>query len=269
MNDKVALIDGDILIHRFAWSEQSDFDWDNDGVTTVVANCERAAKQIGEFIEFVLDETGCARAVFIMSDKVNFRKTVMPTYKSNRKDADKATLIDDLRVHFKSDQRRFKTVSITGLEADDVIGIMMTEAPDMFVACSIDKDLDQIPGRHYNWNSGADYVVPLSVADLWFYQQILSGDPVDGYSGVPRVGPKTAHKIVQTVRDGYGLTTPLAHLSDDFHAHMWDTIVDTYESKGLTADDALVTARVARILRSDDWNKFLLKPILWSPQWTS
>jgi len=41
--------------------------------------------------------------------------------------------------------------------------------------------------------------------------------------------------------------------------------VAAFESRGLTEEDALIQARVARILRADDYDFKESQPILWSP----
>ena len=43
-----------------------------------------------------------------------------------------------------------------------------------------------------------------------------------------------------------------------------DTVVEAYEKAGLTEDDALVTARLARILRAEDYDGVNIK--LWEPK---
>jgi DNA polymerase-1 len=45
----------------------------------------------------------------------------------------------------------------------------------------------------------------------------------------------------------------------------WAAIVEAFEDKELTAEDALQQARVARILRPLDWDEEAQKPILWGP----
>jgi hypothetical protein len=41
---------------------------------------------------------------------------------------------------------------------------------------------------------------------------------------------------------------------------------EAYEKKKLTAEDALRNARLARILRWDDWDRKKKEPILWRPR---
>jgi hypothetical protein len=50
----------------------------------------------------------------------------------------------------------------------------------------------------------------------------------------------------------------------DKKGYTWDTVVEAYEKAGLTEDDALVTARLARILRAEDYDGVNIK--LWEPK---
>tara|TARA_A100001015_G_C15021488_1_gene728216 strand:+ start:2519 stop:2827 length:309 start_codon:yes stop_codon:yes gene_type:complete len=79
--------------------------------------------------------------------------------------------------------------------------------------------------------------------------QTLTGDSTDGYAGVRGIGPKTAEKL---------LTKKGAS---------WKTVVEIYESKGMTEDEALLNARLAYLLRADDYDikKHKIKA-LWTPQ---
>ena len=71
------------------------------------------------------------------------------------------------------------------------------------------------------------------------------GDATDGYQGLKGVGPKTAVKLL------------------DKHGWDWGAVVKIYESKGMTEADALLTARLAYILRKDNFKDG--KIILWKP----
>ena len=72
---------------------------------------------------------------------------------------------------------------------------------------------------------------------------------VDGFKGLPGVGPVAATKILMGLK----------------RVQLWPAVVAAYEEKGLTEEDALVQARVSRILRTTDFN-FKSKSVkLWTP----
>ena len=68
----------------------------------------------------------------------------------------------------------------------------------------------------------------------------------DSYKGCPSVGAVTAKKILDK--------TPT-----------WEAVVEQFVKKNLTEEDALVQARIARILRAEDYDFKAKKPILWKP----
>lgn len=75
--------------------------------------------------------------------------------------------------------------------------------------------------------------------------QTMIGDTADNYKGCPGIGIKTAEKLFNK----YGAT--------------WDTVVKSFKNAGCTEEDALVQARVARILRDEDFKDGKVK--LWTP----
>jgi len=46
---------------------------------------------------------------------------------------------------------------------------------------------------------------------------------------------------------------------------MWEAVVAQYEKQNLSAQDALLQARLARICRASDYNFERQRPILWHP----
>jgi 5'-3' exonuclease len=63
----------------------------------------------------------------------------------------------------------------------------------------IDKDLDCIVGDHYNPRREQFYKVDENSADMHYWLQMLKGDPTDNLPGLPKVGPKTAEKMLKGV----------------------------------------------------------------------
>lgn len=233
-----ALIDSDSLIYKYAAIHQEVIEWDEE-TTTIITDLDRARAGLAENIAAIMEATDATSYLMVLSPKKTFRHDVLPSYKSNRKPPKyPLELLRPLREYAMD---TWDTHTPTYVEADDYCVWKMYDEPDEWVLCHIDKDLNQAPGSHYNYNKLEAYRVEQEEADLLFYTQILTGDTSDGYKGCPGIGPKKAEKILQ----------PL-DLSNE--QEIWEAIVATYEEKELTEEDALVQARVARMLRPSEYN---------------
>ena len=133
------------------------------------------------------------------------------------------------------------------LEADDAMGIYATQHPGNIIV-SPDKDMKQIPGKLYNLEDTIT-ITPKEGAK-WHLIQTLAGDQTDGYSGVPGIGVKRAETLFN--KEGYS----------------WSTVVKAFTDKGLTEEDALLNARLARILTIEDYDTEQQEPKLWTPEAT-
>ncbi|MCA1995707.1 MAG: hypothetical protein LDL56_00590 [Armatimonadetes bacterium] len=241
------LIDGDIIAYQASAGVEVSTD-DGDRWT----DFDGAARAVDVEIERIAEDVGADKIVVSLTDRENFRKEVYPDYKANRAGARKPLALSAARAHMQVSR---KAIIKPRLEADDVIGILATHRDVLGdyrrVIASIDKDLRGIPGLVYNWRKRDEGVVEVTAAKAngMFLMQTLTGDPVDGYPGLPGVGPVKARAILQGRR----------------FAAAWAAIVEAYEAKGLTAEDALTQARLARILRAEDYDFSRKEPILWKP----
>jgi len=244
------LIDGDIFIYKAALAAQTAADF-GEGQWGLAADLPTATAQFDDTMEQLQAQLDADRVVIALSDRQNFRKQIMPSYKANRKDAQRPLLLEPLRQYVRDSYGFFERPT---LEADDVLGILATNSKVIKgdkIVVSTDKDLRTIPCTLYNPNHMDEpEEVTTSQADYSFHVQILTGDPVDGYGGCPGVGAVKAAKL----------------LSGAAPVDWWETIVEAYSKAGRTEEDALATARVARILRSSDYHYKEKKPILWSPK---
>ncbi len=179
------------------------------------------------------------------SDSKNFRKTIDSEYKGKRT---KRKPVGYKRLLNWCD-KHYKTIRYANLEADDALGLECHLDPSDFVLVSPDKDMKQIACRLFNGEQ--EITNTPEEADRWFWMQCLTGDPVDGYKGVPGIGAKGADKILSKAEDP------------------WQAIVEAYEKAGLTIDDAIRNARLARILRPGEYNSTTKEPILWNPPQSS
>jgi 5'-3' exonuclease, N-terminal resolvase-like domain len=117
------------------------------------------------------------------------------TYKGNRSGSPQPCHMRAIRKHLID---RGAVVS-AGEEADDLIGIAAT-ADKSAIVVSIDKDLMQLPGRHYDFVKKEEVTVSAKEAVLNFYQQVLSGDSTDNVPGLSGVGPVRARKALADCR---------------------------------------------------------------------
>lgn len=124
---------------------------------------------------------------------------------------------------------------IHGYEADDALGWSQEEDT---VICTIDKDLDQISGWHYNWDKKSKYYVTPEQGLKFFYKQLLMGDKQsDNIPGIHGLGPVTANKLIE----------PLTKEKD-----MFLCCAEQYAKAGLTLDNLLVSAQLLYIMKSED-----------------
>ena len=162
----------------------------------------------------------------------NFRYTINPTYKSNRKAVKKPIMLDKVREIVINE---FKTASIPHLEADDVVRIMYEEGDGNAIA-SIDKDLKTFPCKIYDSYHDTFTYVMQQQADANFKRQLLMGDSADGYAGIKGIGKATADKLLM---DGIDI----------------DGILQMYLDKGMTLEDFKRTYNSAKIIGAEDFNK--------------
>lgn len=236
-----AYIDGDMLVYRSAFSNETETRWD-DYIHTIHTDTKQAIAYVDDMIDSICNTINVKEYLVAFTAPNNYRTELLPSYKSNRKAKRKPL---GLSTIIEATKARHPTIMMDRLEADDVIGIMCTKNPRTTIAVSGDKDFATLPITWYNFLSKETKSLTLEEANYNHLVQTLTGDKVDGFEGIKGVGPVTARKILD--KDGAS----------------WATIVDAYEKKGLTEYDALLTARMAYILRNENYIEGEVK--LWLP----
>ncbi|WP_158285815.1 MULTISPECIES: exonuclease [unclassified Caulobacter] len=269
---RTLLIDADIIAFRASASTQEAYDW-GDGETSTVADFEEAKRHARDTIDALMDTLDADRAVICLSDDFNnFRKRVCPTYKGNRTSERPVHLYDIkewLAENYETERRGW-------LEADDIMGIMATEPHpgEERIIVSADKDMQTIPCLLYRPHLDRPKVETITpeFADRYHLYQTLVGDSTDGYPGCPGAGDVIATRLLDeglkwspvhreiTRGPNKGVIRTTWELVPS--ESPWASVVSAYAKAGLKEKDALKQARLARILRHDEWNG---RPILWSP----
>lgn len=180
----LALIDSDSLLYRVGFSSEDDEEW-------------IAKARLDETLTQLVDEelSECTDHKFYISGSENFRFGIAKThpYKGNREKLKRPKHLQALRDHIV---KKWNAEISEGMEADDVVCIMANLHSHCIIA-HIDKDLDQIPGSHYNYVKKVFYNVGKTEALRKLYTQALVGDTVDNIKGVRGIGPKKAENLLK------------------------------------------------------------------------
>jgi DNA polymerase I len=191
----IALIDGDIVAYRSAAS------CEQQGV--LVEPLEVALLRTQELMLRIIQETGSDHSVSAtyLSGGSQFRHTINPEYKANRKDMKKPEFLNACRQHLVD---VWCAVLADNCEADDCMGIAQTKYPESTIICTIDKDLLQVPGRHYNFVKQEFREVSEKEGLFQFYWQCIMGDRTDnifGFDGIARnTIPKKLEPLYQEMQ---------------------------------------------------------------------
>jgi DNA polymerase-1 len=243
------LIDGDILLYQICAAAEQPFYWGDD-LWTLHADEREVRERIDNEMTSLKDELKADKAIIALSGETNWRKIVLPSYKANRKGTRKPVVYKAAKEYVRS---VYSVAEYPNLEADDVLGIYATDKKikGKKIIVSADKDLKTIPGFLYNPEKAELGIQEISneQADWNHMYQTLVGDTADGYTGCPGVGPKTAEKVLGPVRGG----------------NLWEAVAAAYSDAGLGEGEALVQARVARILRCGEYDPVSTRIDLWSP----
>ena len=203
MTEPLVLVDGSSYLYRAFHALPP--------LTTSRGQPVGAIRGVVSMLEKLATQTG-ARDIGVIFDAPGktFRDAIFSEYKANR-----ATMPDDLRaqvepLHAIIRALGFPLLVIPGVEADDVIGTLAHQAAlagrDVLVSTG-DKDLAQLVNTQITLvNTMNDSRLDESGviekfgvrADQIIDFLTLTGDSVDNIPGIPKCGPKTAAKWLQT-----------------------------------------------------------------------
>jgi len=140
----------------------------------------------------------------ILSGPGNFREALATRfpYKGNRDPSHKPYWYQSIRNYITGS---WGGIVVTGREADDECSILARKdlaAGADYIIATIDKDLDQIPGKHFNYLKRVFYALSETESEQFFWEQCLSGDATDGIPGCFKMGGVRAKSVVQSICAG-------------------------------------------------------------------
>lgn len=196
-----ALIDGDILVYSCGFASDKREKQPDGSYLVTPEPLEFNLHSVKQLINRIMTETRATDKQIYLTGEGNYREefaTIKP-YKGNRDPALKPHWYKEIKEYLIKHQG---AVIVEGREADDAMGCeqyadyMHGTSSLKTTICTLDKDLDMIPGIHYNWRKNIKYTTNLFTANHSFYKQLLIGDPTDNIQGVPKIGKKKAEKLL-------------------------------------------------------------------------
>lgn len=249
MKPVTLLMDTDIFAYRASCINES-----KTAFGKYVWDFEKACRSCDEEVAKLASKLKATRIIMCLSDEeANWRKDVLPTYKAKRAKTERPEQLYMLKDYLASE---YESKGYPTLEADDVMGILATHPHAIDgkkIIVSEDKDMRTIPSYLYAPHRPELKTIKVTElqADQFHMWQALVGDPTDGYGGAFGIGKGSifAQALLEEDRD-----------------ELWDTVLAGYGSVGLTETDAIQQARVARILRAEDYNIQTKVLTLWEPE---
>lgn len=243
-------IDGDVVAYRLSAAAEVPVNWHGD-LWTLHTNFSEVVESVEGFIKHLQDKLEADKVVIALSDSLNFRKQLNPSYKAHRKSNRKPLVYEAIKDHMKT---HMGAITMPRLEADDVLSIMATSCEfGKLVIASVDKDFKTVPGHFYDTGKMELKITTRAEAAHAHLVQTLTGDATDGYPGCPGMGPVSALKLLGEAHEGFKAS------------NAWPLVVQAFLKKGLTEENALLQARMAYLLQKGDYNPTTNKITLWQP----
>ena len=242
------LIDADYLIYNSCCACEQDTRW-NEWEHTLHTDERDIMNLIENRLAFYQSVAGSKHdVVMCFSSYPTFRHEIFPEYKINRIGKRKPLALKDVIEKVKCE---YTSEYLDNLEGDDVLGLLATsnKYKDPIIV-SVDKDMRTIPCKLIAEDE-VEHITQRKADRHWF-EMALAGDAGDGILGIKGMGMVTASKLLADV--------------PDTEEALWHKVLQTYEKKGYTIADAILNARLTRILRTGDYDIFTGQVKLWNPK---
>jgi 5'-3' exonuclease len=188
---KTAIIDADSILFAICVDKKQD----DYQIAHFGAQAERSLNDVIEefnnyFLKILMD-SGCIQYVAFLTAG-SHRYSFYPEYKANRKKLEKPRFLKELTAY------AIETLGfcrVDGYEADDLVNMCKEQLGDNTLLVHTDKDLDQIPGNHFNYKKPEFYDISEDTAQLNLWTQVITGDSIDNIKGIPGKGSAFAAKV--------------------------------------------------------------------------
>lgn len=189
---RVVLIDADSLIYKVSFAKElKDID-----------DYSKFREMLDNWIIDIITTCDCTHYLGFLTIGKTFRHDLATNqeYKSGRP-LDKPKFYHELLKHMIN---YWGFTYQSQLEAEDLVAIWSHEGRFIHsVIARIDHDLDQIPGKHYNYVTKEFKDISIQESMYNLYHQCITGCTTDKIQGIPGLGKVKASKILTEGEDTY------------------------------------------------------------------
>lgn len=241
------LVDCDMIAYKASSAVEVVTKWDHN-LFTLHSDGNEAIEKLENIMSYsikrIMEHTKAknSRVIMMISDRENFRKDILPTYKASRADKRKPICYNFVIEYV---EKNYEFMREPKLESDDLMVIHSEILPNTCVL-SGDKDLLQAKGLVYSHLTDKFTFVTPELALYTHYFQCLVGDKADFYEGVPGIGKVTAEKLLK-------------------ESCTWEIVESAYRKKNIGYDEMMQQCRVAKLLTKDLYNHEKQEIKLWNP----
>ena len=184
LESKVVLIDADSLMYFSSYGSEEE----------QILSETKLSEKIYDILNIVERSYKVDSYYIFVKGSNNFRYKIFPAYKKNR--PEKHPIIEVLNKYLVE---TMGAIESHNAESDDYV-FSYSQIPKFkgrSIICSVDKDLRQIPGIHYDYQKNKYHIIDEETAKYNLAIQMIMGDAADGIPGLKGYGPVKAEKIIK------------------------------------------------------------------------
>ena len=187
---KVVLIDADSLLYFSSYGSEED----------QILSETKLTEKLYDILNILETQYSIEKYFVFVKGKNNFRYKIYPEYKKNR--PPKHNIIDVLNKHLIDN---FGAIESHNAESDDYVFAysQIPEYKGRTIICSVDKDLLQIPGVHYDYQKNRYHVISEDQGRYNLAIQMIMGDAADGIKCLKGYGIKAAERLIKLGMTSY------------------------------------------------------------------
>ena len=162
---------------------------------------EEAISSVNSYLQSLLNNAQIEEFHLFFTLGKNFRFTIYPEYKANRKNNEKPPFFNEVRDYLI---KEYNGIYDNNYEADDLLNVYKNKYIEdrvSYIVISTDKDINNLFGVNYDIKNNSVRLVTQDYADRYFWKSMICGDVADNIKAIPGKGPAFAEKLFLNIDD--------------------------------------------------------------------